>query len=157
MEKIYMENSNNQFFDFMKNTFNPEHMMNSMKATPALDLSSMGNIAKRNAESMTAVNQLAAESLQSIIKRSAEVFQNNASEMMNIIKENSGAKDLEQVRSRQQEFMKSSITSSIDNAKEIMDMTAKSAMEIFEVIGQSMAENVNKAFDKANEAVREKA
>jgi|GEM_PF-999233 len=152
-----MENSNNQFFDFMKNTFNPEHMMNSMKATPALDLSSMGNIAKRNAESMTAVNQLAAESLQSIIKRSAEVFQNNASEMMNIIKENSGAKDLEQVRSRQQEFMKSSITSSIDNAKEIMDMTAKSAMEIFEVIGQSMAENVNKAFDKANEAVREKA
>jgi phasin family protein len=152
-----MENSNNQFFDFMKNAFNPEHMMNSMKATPALDLSSMGDIAKRNAESMTAVNQLAAESLQSIMKRSAEVFQNNASEMMNVIKENSGAKDLEQVRSRQQEFMKSSITSSIDNAKEIMDMTAKSAMEIFEVIGQSMAENVNKAFDKARDVVKERA
>lgn len=146
-----MENSNNQFFDFMKNAFNPEHMMNSMKAVPALDFSSFSNIVKRNAESLTATNQLAAESLQSILKRSAEVFQNNASEMFNVIRETSGAKDLEQIRSRQQQFMKSSITNSINHAKEVMDMSAKSAMEIFEVMGHNMAENVNRAFDKVKE------
>ena len=146
-----MENSNNQFFDFMKNAFNPEHMMNSMQAVPALDFSSFSNMVKRNAESLTAANQMAAESMQSIIKRSAEVFQNNASEMFNAIRETSGAKDLEQIRSRQQQFVKSSITNSINNAKEIMDMSAKSAMEIFEVMGHNMAENVNRAFDKTKQ------
>ena len=144
---------NNQFFDFMKSVFNPEHIMNSMKATPALDFSSFSNIVKRNAESFTAANQLAAESLQSITKRGAEVFQNNASEMFNVIRETAASKDLEQARARQQQYVKSFITNSINNAKELMDMAAKSNMEIFEVMGQTMAENVNKAFEK----VREKA
>lgn len=143
-----MENQNNQFFDFMKSVFNPEHMMNSMKATPALDFSSFSNMVKKNAESINAANQLVAENVQSIVKRSAEVFQNNASEMFNVIKESSGAKDLEQVRARQQQYLESTITNSINNAKELMDMTSKSAMEIFEVMGQNMTENVSKAFDK---------
>ena len=146
-----MFNSNNQFFDVMKSFFNPENMMNSMKGIPAVDFSSFSNMVKKNAEVMTAANQLAAESAQSILKRAAEVFQNNATELFNVVKESTSAGDLEQARVRQQEFIKSSFSNSVSNANEIMDMAIKSTKEIFEVVSNNMAENVNNAFDKVKQ------
>jgi phasin family protein len=144
-----MFNSNNQFFDSMKSFFNPEYMMNSMKGVPAADFSSFSNMIKKNAEVITAANQLAAESAQSILKRTAEVFQSNATELFNAMRENSNTSDPEQLRTRQQELIKNSFSSSVNNANEILDMAIKSTKEIFQVVTNSMSENVNEAFDKA--------
>jgi phasin family protein len=146
-----MNNANNQFFDFMKSFVNPEVAMNSMKQMPAMDFSTFANVIKKNAEVLTTTNQMAAESMQSIVRRGAEVFQNNASQMFNAVKDVVSAGDLEQAAACQQNYMKSILENSVNNAKEIMDMSSKSSMEIFEAMGKSMAENMNKAFQHHNQ------
>lgn len=143
--------NNNQFFDFAKFFLNPENMINSLKNVPAVDFSSFANTVKNNAETLTAINQLTAESIQSLVRRSSEVFQKNASEMFEAIRETTTAGNIEQAASRQQQYIKSNFKNSLENAKELMDMASKSTMEIFEVMGKSMIENLNKTFDKAKE------
>ena len=140
-------NFGNQFFDFMKPFMNPESCLNAMKQAPAMDFSSFANMVKKNAEVLTSSSQMVAESLQSIVKRGAEVLQNNSSDMLNAIKETAAAEDLEQVAANQQKYIKLALENSINNTKEIMDMSAKSSMEIFEVIGNNISENINKSFN----------
>jgi phasin family protein len=117
-----------------------------MKLAPTMDFSSFANVVKKNAEILTSSSQMVVGSLQSIVKRSAEVFQNNASDMLNAIKDTASSQDLEQMAAHQQKYVKSTLENSINNAKEIMDMSSKSSMEIFEVVGKNMSENINKSF-----------
>lgn len=148
-----MSNNNNQFFDFAKFFVDPENMINSLKNIPAMDFSSFTNAVKNNAETLTTINQLAAESIQTFVRRSSEVFQRNASEMFNALRETTQAGNIEQAASRQQQYIKSNFKNSLENTKELMDIASKSAMEIFEVVGNSMTDNLNKTFDKAKEKV----
>ncbi|MGI4775549.1 MAG: phasin family protein [Janthinobacterium lividum] len=151
-----MENTYTQLFDFIQSHCNPEHMMNSMKNNSAIDLSSLTEAAKKSAQTMTSANQLAAESLQSVVKRTTEVYQNNASEMLNVIKDTSSLSNPEQARIRQEQYIKSCLSSSISNAKEIVDIISKSSMEIFDVIGHSVTENIDNIFNKTKEKMSEK-
>lgn len=143
-----MNNSNGQFFDFMKSFINPEILVSAMKNTPVVDFSSFTGTVKKNAEVLTTTNQMAAESIQAIAKRSAEVFQNNATDMFNAVKNMVSVQDLEQAAACQHDYVKSAFENSINNTKELMDMASKSSMEIFGVVGKNMTENVSKAFDK---------
>lgn len=126
---------------FMKNfKLAPENMPNMV------DFNAYSETLKRNAEALSAANQRAAESLQSIMKRGADSVQKNTNEMFNSIKDAVSAGDIEQISQSSQKYMKASLESNINNAKEVLDVASKSSMEILDVVGKNMAENIGKAF-----------
>ena len=71
-----------------------------------------------------------------------------SSEMFNTIKESVSAGDAEQIRNCQQNYLKSTVENNINNAKEILDITSKSSMEVLDTIGKNFTEKMNKPFTK---------
>ncbi len=144
-----MQNANNQFFDFAKSLMNPELLMNSMKKMPVMDFASFTNTAKKNAEVLTATNQMAAENLQSMIKRGSEIMQRHATDTFEVVKKTTASQDFEQAAACQQDYVKSTFETFMNNSKEMMDMTSKSMMEVFEFVGNNVSEHVKETLDKA--------
>lgn len=144
--------NNNPLFDSVKSFMNPESMFGFLKQSPVVDFSSFTGIVKQNSEALTAANQIAAESAQSIIKRCAEIYQDGASHMFNTIKDMSSSSDLEQANAHHQNYLKSSVEKAINNTKELLDMASKSSMEIFDVVGKGMSDNVHKTFNKKDKS-----
>lgn len=142
-----MNNMNNQFAEMMKSFMNPEMFMSYTKNMQAMDFSGFTNMLRQNAEVFSSTNQMAAENAQSIIRRSAEVFGNNASNMFNAIRDVTSAGDYEQAAVCQQRYLKNSFEDNLNNTKEIIEMATKSSMEVFQNLGNNIAENMNKIFD----------
>jgi phasin family protein len=140
---------NNQF-DFVQSMMNQDNLGKVMKMFPNVDMSSMTDSVRKNAEAVTAANQMIAESMQSIFKRGTESFQKNATEMFNSMKEAISAGDMEQMNQCQQKYLKVAADNNISNVKEILDITSRSAKEILDVFGNSANENLGKSFAKAN-------
>lgn len=140
-------NEYNQFFSFLKSFTNPELFTNTLNNfNPSLDLSSFTNNAKKNIEVLANANQIAAKNLQNIAKRSAEIFQAESANLLNNIKNMSSSEGPEQVASHQQQYLRSSIESSVNHSKEILDLFSKSSMEVLQFIGQNISQN----FDCSN-------
>lgn len=148
-----MSNSTEQFFDFFKSYASPEKMMNSFKNLPVMDFSSFNKMMKKNVEVITATNQIIAETVQNIVKKNTDMFQNSASEMLNTFNGNASTKDTDHARSHSEECARSLLTKSMDHAKEIIDITAKSSSRIFDVISNASSENSNEMFNKARQTV----
>ena len=84
---------------------------------PNMDMSSLGNIMKDNAEAITSTNQVISDTVQSITKRGADSFQKNTSEMFNTMKEAASARDVEQISNCQQNYWRSTVEHSISTPK----------------------------------------
>lgn len=145
----------NNPFEFMQQFMNQENFTKNfnfspemMKNMPNVDWSDFSNMVKKNAEALSAANQMAAESFQSIAKRSSDSVQKNTTEMFNSMKDAVAAGDMQQLSSSGQKYLKNSLQTNINNSKEILDVASKSSMEILEVVGKSMNENINSAFKK---------
>lgn len=109
-------------------------------------MSSLGNIMKDTAETITSTNQLISDTVQSITKRGADSFQKNTSEMFNTMKEAASAGDVEQIANCQQNYWRSTVEHNINSAKEILDIASKSSIEVLEVMGKNFTEKMNKPF-----------
>jgi phasin family protein len=127
---------------------NPENFTKNFKAIPAMDFSSFSNMLKNNATVISEANKMASESLQSIFKRGTESIQNNATEMFNSMKEATSCGDPDQLANCQHKYLKASLENCLDNTKEMLDITSKSAMEIIDVLGKNVTENMNKNYVK---------
>lgn len=138
--------NNNNPFEFFQSFMNQENLAKSMKWMPNMDMSSLGNIMKDTAETITSTNQLISDTVQSITKRGADSFQKNTSEMFNTMKEAASAGDVEQIANCQQNYWRSTVEHNINSAKEILDIASKSSIEVLEVMGKNFTEKMNKPF-----------
>ena len=138
--------NNNNPFEFFQSFMNQENFAKSMKWMPNMDMSSLGNIMKETAETITSTNQLISDTVQSIAKRGADSFQKNTSEMFNSMKEAASAGDVEQIANCQQNYWRSTVEHNINSAKEILDIASKSSIEVLEVMGKNFTEKMNKPF-----------
>jgi hypothetical protein len=127
---------------------NQENLTNSMKWMPNMDLAALGNMVKETAETITSANQLISDTVQSITKRGSDSFQKNTSEMFNTMKESASAGDIEQITNCHQNYLKSTVENNINSAKEILDITSKSSMEVLDTIGKNFTEKMNKPLGK---------
>ena len=141
-------NNNNTPFEFFQSFMNQENLTKSMKWMPNVDLASFGNMFKETAESITSANQLISDTVQSITKRGSDSFQKNTSEMFNTMKESASAGDVEQITNCQQNYLKSTVENNINNAKEILEITSKSSMEVLDTIGKNFTERMSKPLNK---------
>jgi len=139
-----MTNNTNQFFDLMKSCMNPEFFMNSMKNHASLDHSLFTESMKKNAEVVAATNQKLNENIQSLVKKNTDLLQTKASEMFNAVKDATSTGDVNKIAESHREYVKCTIENSMNNAKEILDLTSKASMEIFALVSQSVSAGVNK-------------
>ena len=140
--------NNNKPFEFFQSFMNQENLTNSMKWMPNMDLAALGNMVKETAETITSANQLISDTVQSITKRGSDSFQKNTSEMFNTMKESASAGDIEQITNCHQNYLKSTVENNINSAKEILDITSKSSMEVLDTIGKNFTEKMNKPLGK---------
>ena len=151
-----MTNNTNQFLDLMKSYMNPEFLMNSMKNPSFMNNSSFTDSMKKNAEILTNTNQKLNDHIQSLAKKNAELLQSKATEMFSTIKDAISTGDVKKIAESQNEYVKSTIENSMNNAKEIIDLTSKASIEIFNIINQSMTANIQKDCGTSNSTAKPK-
>lgn len=123
--------------------YNFIHGILYMKNAQTPDLSKMTDAFKKNAEAATAAAQMATESANTILRRYAEIAQKQMTASFDAMKDVASARNPEQAMARQQEYVKSAVEESISNAREIIDLTSKVAMEMFSSIGSKMSDTIN--------------
>lgn len=136
--------TNNNPFEMFQGFMNQETMSKYMKWTPTMDFNSVTNMFKESSEVISSTSQLISDSLQSVAKRGADSFQKNTSEMFSTMKEAISAGDMDQVTNCQQNYLRSAMENNINNAKEILDITSKSSMEILDVLERNFTKTLNK-------------
>jgi phasin family protein len=114
-----------------------------MKNTQAPDFNKIKDTCKKNAEAMASTTQMIAESIQTLCRRSGEIAQDQMTASLNAMKDIASASNPEQAMTRQQEFIKSALEDGVSNTKEMIDLTSKSAMEIFTLIGSKVSDSIS--------------
>lgn len=146
------QNQTNPFAEAFK-SFTDFSAFNAQK-TPAFDVNALISAQRRNAETLSTVNQVLTESFQAVIRRQAEIMQANASDMFQFVKEVTTSNSPETATAKQTAFAKNAIESAISNTRELAQMVSKSSIEVFDVIGKRASENINEV---ANAASKKKA
>ena len=141
--------SNNNPFEFFQSILNQEAFTKSMQGMPNVDLSSFSAAMKNTTEAVSSTNQMVSENMQSIFKRGADALQKNTTEMYNTMKDAVSAGDITQISACQQKYLQSSMDNNFNNAKEVIDMSTKSLIEVINVMQTGIKENTGKAFAKA--------
>jgi hypothetical protein len=141
--------NNNNPFEYMQSFMKNENFTKNMKDMPNMDFSSASNMMKSTAEAINSTNQMASESVQSIVKRGADSLQKNTTELYNTMKEAVSAGDANQINQCQQKYLLTAMDNNVNSAKEILDMSTKSMMEIIDVFHSGLKENINKNQPKA--------
>jgi phasin family protein len=140
-----MSNHNNPF-EFFQSFMNQESFAKSMQGMPNIDMSSFSNTMKNTAETLSSTGQMVSENMQSIFKRGADALQKNTTEMYNTMKDAVSAGDINQINTCQQKYLQSTMDTNFNNAKEVIDMSTKSLLEVLSVMQNSLKENTGKAF-----------
>jgi len=120
-----------------------------MKDMPNMDFSSNSNLMKNTMEAINATTNMAAENLQSIYKQSSDSLQKNTTELCNTLKESISAGDVSQINKNQQKYLQTTIDNNINSTKEILDISAKSMMEVIDIAHNGFKESMNKNKPKA--------
>lgn len=141
--------SNNNPFEFFQSILNQEAFTKSMQGMLNVDLSSFSAAMKNTTEAVSSTNQMVSENMQSIFKRGADALQKNTTEMYNTMKDAISAGDVNQISACQQKYLQSSMDNNFNNAKEVIDMSTKSLIEVINVMQTGIKENTGKAFAKA--------
>ena len=111
-----------------------------MRWMPKMDFSCVDNMIKEAANNISSTSQLFSNTAQSIAQKNNEAVQKNAAEIFDTVKEAVSAKDMEQLVSCQQNYLRSATENNINNAKDILHMASKSSMELLENMRKNYSE-----------------
>jgi phasin family protein len=117
--------------------------------TPSVDVNALISLQRRNAETLSAVNQVVTESIQAVIRRQAEILQANASDAFQFFKEVTSSSSPENATAKQTAFAKNALETALSNTRELAEMVSKSNIEVFDVIGKRISENANEVASAA--------
>lgn len=142
--------NNNQFFDFFKTYASQEQWMDFMKKFPTVDFATMSSIFKRNTEAFSEANHVVSEKMQNVFKKISEIYQDQASQAVNMLKNTMSTNNLEDAMNHQKEYFKNSLDNSVVHAKELIETTANASKQIFDVIGDKVSGNMHCMFKNKN-------
>jgi phasin family protein len=147
----------NNMFDNMKNFMDPQNFMQNMKNIPNFDMNNMGNMFKKNAEVFSNINQVAVDNAQAFMRRNTEIAQKAASDAFNMMKDISSSSNPEHSMAKQQQYMKQAFENTMSNVKELSEMVTKSSMEVFDMVGNKINENMNECIHTAAPQAKKKS
>lgn len=149
--------SNNPFLDNMKMFMDFQNLVPNMKNIPNFDMSNMLNMVKKNSETMSNIGQLTVENMQALARRNAEIAQKAGSDAFNAMKDIASSNNPENAMAKQQQYIKNAFENVISDTKELAEMATKSAMEVFNLIGNKINENMNDCLNQASNNPKKKS
>ena len=134
----------NPFADMMKNfsTYKTPSM-------PAFDFNSMMNVSRRNAEAVTAAGQALAESAQAISRRQAELARAHVENALKTAKSILVNGSPEINTTKQVDYAKSLLETSLNNLREVSELVTKSGFEAFDVLNRRASESIDEMSNAA--------
>lgn len=136
---------NNPFADAFKDAFKT---FGDFKA-PNFDFNLLLQAQRRNAETISAVNQLITESVQAVVRRQTEILQSGATDALQLAKDIAAAPNPENAVATQTAYAKTAFESAISNSRELAEIVSKSSIEVFDVLSKKISENVTESIDAA--------
>lgn len=140
------KNTKNNFADNIKMFMNPEYITNVMKKIPAPDFTHATESAKRHGKTVESTVKIASDNFQTLMRKYAEIAQNQVNASLELIQNVTSSNNPEEAAAHQQEFIKNSVEQAINHTKEVIDLSSKSAMEMFNNVGSKVTEDINSAF-----------
>ncbi len=145
------QSPNNMFSDMFKQFTDKDVFANWQKNFNLgnLDSASYMEAMQKNLDAMMKAGQISAENSQAIIKRLAEVVQKQVGEAIEVSKDFISSSNPEHALQKQQQYLKNATSNAINNSKEMVEMGAKSVMEVYDIFTKRMHEEDNKNSKKS--------
>jgi len=142
-----MTQYNNAFFDAFKQFADKDAFANFQKNFNFgnQDSSQYSELAQKNLDAMMKAGQISAENAQAIMRRVGEVVQKQLGEATEAVRDIMSSSNPEHAMQKGQQFAKNAATNAIHNSKEMVEMSSKSVMEVFDIYGKRFAENMDTA------------
>jgi phasin family protein len=141
--------ANNQFNDMMK-MFVENNPMNGMfKMSPIMDSEGVVAMQRRNFEAMSNMGQSAISAMQALAHRNTEVIQQNASHMMESMREMMSCSHPEQNMAKQMQSAKHVVEQGLSHIKETAEMVAKSSLDMFDKMSHNISKNMSECCVKS--------
>jgi phasin family protein len=131
--------------------------MSNMKNMNNFDMNNVAGIVKKNAEAISNVNQVVADNTQAFFRRNAEIAQKSATDAFNMMKDIASSQNPEHSLNKQQQYVKHAFENALSNTKELAEMVSKSSMEVFDMFGNKLSENVNECMNVSNPQPKKKS
>jgi len=135
----------NAFADWTK-------IFGDFKAPHVIDFNQIVSHYRRNAETGSAVIQIATASTQEIARRHAEMLRSNAEHALKASKEIVSHSTPESAASKQADFAKHWLEYNVNSVRELVELSTRSAQEVFEVVNKHISEQVKEFSDAATSA-----
>jgi phasin family protein len=116
---------------------------------PSFDFSAFSTIGQRNAEAFSSAAQQMAESAQAISRRNVEIFREGLEQTLAATREIFSGQSPEMNISRQTEFAKGRLESTLANLREISDLATKSSFETAQLLQQRLNDSFSEMQDAA--------
>ena len=137
------QSPNNMFFDMFKQFADQDSLAKWQKnfSLGNLDAHNYTETAQKHLDAMMKAGQISAENAQAILKRIAEVMQKQMGEAVEASKDFMASSNPEQALQKQQQFLKNATSTAISNSKEMVEMGAKSMMEVYDIFTKKLNED----------------
>lgn len=141
------KNTKNNFADNIKMFMNPEYITGLMKKMPSPDFTQAAESAKRHGKNVESTVKIASDNFQTLMRKYGEVAQSQMNASLQLLQNVTSSNNPEEAAAHQQEFIKNSVDQAINNTKEILDISSKSAMDMFNNVSQKVTEDINNIFE----------
>jgi phasin family protein len=153
---------NNPMFAQFQQAFSNNPMADAMKSfgqfkTPTFDVTQMANqaanLGRKNMETVSNVAQTVAENAQTITRRQAELARAHVEKMLKTSKDMLVNGSPEINTSKQAEYARGLMESSLNNLREVSELFTKSGFEVFDALNRQATANL----EEVTKATKKKA
>jgi len=137
-----MTNSGNPFTDYNFGQFaDPTKFFESFGRVPGFDPTPFVEAQRRNIEAIVNANRIAAEGVQAVMRRQADILRQTMEESMATMRQLSEAGAPEDKAVQQLQTAKAAFEKTLQNLRELAEMTAKSNGEAMDLINKRLTES----------------
>lgn len=148
------KNTKSNFADNIKMFMDPEYITNVIKKIPTPDFTQATESAKRHSKTVESTVKIASDNFQTLMRRYAEITQAQVNASLQLLQNVTSSNNPEEAAAHQQEFIKNSVDQAINHTKEIIDLSSKSAMEVFNNISSKITEDIGNSFASDNNPLK---
>lgn len=122
------------------------YFTNYMGNFQPMDLNIFKGTMSKNMEALTAANQVWMEGMQAASRRNAEIAQNSAQKSFECIKDCSVNPNMQEMQQAHSNCMNDVIHNFTSNVREMMEMSSKASLEVYDILNKRASEAVNEMF-----------
>jgi len=148
------QSPSNMFFEAFKQYTDKDAFVNMFKNFGNCEHSKFTELAQKNLDTMIKAGQISAENSQAIMRRILEIGQKYVADTIEVSRDLMASPNPEHAMQKQQQFVKLATADAISNSKEMVEMGAKSMMEVFDIFAKKMSENMEQCHHNVHDVTK---